>query len=375
MGGAIYLLQPDGQLLAMSEQPYDSEALLQKLLVDYPDLLAGDQVDPETPRRWLLVSREMAVPSEEAGGGRWSLDHLFLDQDGVPTLVEVKRSSDSRIRREVVGQMLDYAANGVVYWPMERIRAAFEAACLPADAAETLRAFLGPDQDPEEFWARTKTNLQAGKIRLIFLADVIPPELRRVVEFLNRQMDPAEVLAVEIRQYVSGGMRSLVPRVLGHTSESEQRKAAPARAERQWDEQSYFEHLASQVPPTQVEVARKLLEWARRNTTRVWWGKGQRAGSFVPVAHHNGTDHQLFAVWSTGTVEVYFQWFATKPVFADEAKRLDLLARLNSIDTVNLGSDVITRRPNIPLADFVSPGAVDRLLSVFDWYISEIRGA
>jgi hypothetical protein len=34
-----------------------------------------------------------------------------FDQNAVPTLVEVKRSSDTRIRREVVGQMLDYAAN------------------------------------------------------------------------------------------------------------------------------------------------------------------------------------------------------------------------------------------------------------------------
>jgi hypothetical protein len=31
-----------------------------------------------------------------------------LDQDAVPTLVEVKRSSDTRIRREVMGQMSDY---------------------------------------------------------------------------------------------------------------------------------------------------------------------------------------------------------------------------------------------------------------------------
>ena len=67
----------------------------------------------------------MAVPSEEGGGWRWSLDHLFLDQDGIRTLVEVKRSTDSRIRREVVGQMLDYAANAVVYWPVEEIRSTF----------------------------------------------------------------------------------------------------------------------------------------------------------------------------------------------------------------------------------------------------------
>jgi hypothetical protein len=38
---------------------------------------------------------------------RWSLDHLFIDGDGVPTLVRVKRTSDPRARREVVAQMLE----------------------------------------------------------------------------------------------------------------------------------------------------------------------------------------------------------------------------------------------------------------------------
>jgi len=32
-------------------------------------------------------------------------------------------------------------------------------------------------------------------IRMLFVADRIPAELRRIVEFLNEQMDPAEVLA------------------------------------------------------------------------------------------------------------------------------------------------------------------------------------
>ena len=67
------------------------------------------------------------MPSEEGGVLRWSVDHLFLDQDAIPTIVEVKRSRDTRIRREVVGQMLDYAANAVVYWPVETVRAEFEA--------------------------------------------------------------------------------------------------------------------------------------------------------------------------------------------------------------------------------------------------------
>jgi hypothetical protein len=107
MTAAIYLLQNEDALIAMRSTPYDSERLLQDLLAKYPDLLAGEQMDGENPRRWLLISREVPVPAEQGAGGRWAADHLFLDQDGVPTIVEVKRCSDSRIRREVVGQMLD----------------------------------------------------------------------------------------------------------------------------------------------------------------------------------------------------------------------------------------------------------------------------
>ncbi len=127
MVDSIFLLGAQEKLVELRAQDYDSEELLQRLLQDHPHLIAGQQIDEFSPRRWLFITREMGVPGEEMGGDRWSLDHLFLDQDGIPTLVEVKRSTDTRIRREVVGQMLDYAANAVVYWPVEEIRARFRA--------------------------------------------------------------------------------------------------------------------------------------------------------------------------------------------------------------------------------------------------------
>lgn len=74
-------------------------------------------------------SGRRGIASEEGGGTRWSVDHLFLDQDGVPTLVEVKRSTDTRIRREVVGQLLEYAANATAYWASEELQLSFEATC------------------------------------------------------------------------------------------------------------------------------------------------------------------------------------------------------------------------------------------------------
>ena len=174
-------------------------------------------MDEAAPRRWLLVDREVGVPMQEGGAGQLSLDHLFLDQDAVPTLVEVKRSSDTRIRREVVGQMLDYAAHAVAYWSAESLRARFEARCEDKEDPSLLMAeFIDTEDevDEEAFWAQVKTNLQAGRIRLVFVADDIPPELRRVIEFLNLFMDPVEVLAVEIAQYVGQGLKTLVPRLM-----------------------------------------------------------------------------------------------------------------------------------------------------------------
>ena len=169
MTGSIYLLDGDGHLEPMSEQSYDSERLLQELLAKYPDLLAGEQMNPDSPRRWLLIRREAGIPDAESAGNRWAVDHLFLDQDAIPTLVEVKRGADTRIRREVVGQMLDYAANAVVHWPVERIRAEFETACEGSgvSAEERLLEFLDDESDEDVFWSDVKTNLRAGRVRMV----------------------------------------------------------------------------------------------------------------------------------------------------------------------------------------------------------------
>ena len=134
-----------------------------------------------------------------------SLDHLFLDSQAVPVLVEVKRSTDTRIRREVVGQMIDYAASAVKYWPVERLRTLVEQAAVKDDDAEqALGLFFSEDVDQDRFWRAVEQNLRSG-VRLIFLADRLPEELVRVIEFLNEQMRDTEVLGVEVPQYTGAG--------------------------------------------------------------------------------------------------------------------------------------------------------------------------
>ena len=373
MNGAIFLLQSDEQLVSMTEQAYDSEALLQQLLARHPSLLAGDQMNGSVARRWLLVSQEMSVPDSEDGTGRWHLDHLFLDQDGVPTLVEVKRSTDTRIRREVVGQMLDYAANAVLHWPIARIQAQTEARCQAEgmEVDDALRMQLGLESDPVDFWKTVETNLQAGRIRLVFVADVIPPELRSIIEFLNRQMNPAEVLGVEVRQYTGQGLRTLVPRVVGQTAEKD--KGGAPRETRQWDEDSFFQLLKEKRSPAEAEAARRILEWSRDNMTRITWGSGKQDGSFIPVLEHGAEQYYPIAVYTYGRVEIQFQWIKTRPAFEDEAIRKEFLRRLNEIFGVSMPDDAISRRPRIDLQTLTNPEALQRLFDALNWMVAQVK--
>jgi len=375
MTGRIYLLNDNADLVGMEEKTYDSENLLQELLANHPDLLAGDQIEPESPRRWLLVKREMGIPSEEDGAGRWSVDHLFLDQDAIPTLIEVKRSSDTRIRREVVGQMLDYAANAVVYWPVEEMRTQFEKDCenRGVNSFEELTAFLAEACEPDEFWEKAKTNLQAGKIRMLFVADLIPSELRRIVEFLNNQLDPAEVLAVEVKQYSGQGMRTLVPRVIGQTAEAEKRKGGAKSAKRQWDEESFFGQLATDRDQDEVSIARTLLNWAQENNVPIWWGQGKTTGSFFAILDGDSEKHHLFGVWTSGGLEFQFQHLLWKQPFVNDEQRLEVLKRFEAIPGIAFPDDAVKRRPSMKLSVLKNVEAMSEFLKTCDWIVGKIK--
>lgn len=370
MKGAIFLLQ-DGGLVEMTEQDYESEDLLQEFLAEYPALLAGNQIDASAPRRWLLISRETPVPSEEGGAGRWSLDHLFLDQDAIPTLVEVKRSTDTRIRREVVGQMLDYAANAVLYWPMQEIQGAFTGRCEKhgLDADSELQKFLGEEGDPESFWEKVKTNLKAEKIRMIFVADQIPSELQRVIEFLNGQMDPAEVLAVEIKQYANKTLRTLVPRVIGRTAEAQAAKAVSPK--RQWDEASFFEDLKSRAGAEDCAIARKIMDWAQAKVLGSAWGKGRTYGTYYPILEHNGKSQRLFAVYTSSKIEFDFKHFP----FESEESKQELMKRLNSIKGVSLPSEALASWAGFPLSVLKLETEYQSFVETINWVINEIKSS
>ena len=211
----IFVRRGSGRPEPLEEVPFDTEDELQELVAEYPELLAGERIDPDNPRRWIIIKREKGIPDRPDAGDRWSVDHLLIDQDAVPTLVEVKRSSNSEIRRRIVGQMLDYAAHATETWSVGEIRGTFESES--SDSESALSELLLPEAEPDAnaFWDNVATNLAVKRLRLLFVSDGIPDELARVVEFLNEQMPNIEVLAVEIKRFRGETSETLVPRVIG----------------------------------------------------------------------------------------------------------------------------------------------------------------
>ncbi len=296
----IFLLKDSGDLEKVPVRPYDSEDLLQSLIERHPELLAGDQINPEEPVRWMLIKREAGVPAGELQGDRWAADHLLLDQQGIPTFVETKRSSDTRIRRETVGQMLDYAANAQRYWPSDRIRsmAAIKHAS-PELADAAMLEFLGLEStqnaatDIDAYWARVDENLRTGHVRLIFVSDRLPAELRRVIEFLNEQMDKAEVLGVELAQYAGSSIRALVPRVVGQTEAIRDKKQTAAPSKRRLNLNDFLDRC----PQDTRDFFAHAISESQTRGMQVYWGT---SGLSLRAPDHTGKLVSLFYGFPSG---------------------------------------------------------------------------
>jgi hypothetical protein len=208
---------------------------------------------------------------------------------------------------------------------------------------------------------------------MLFVADQIPNELKRIVEFLNEQMDPAEVLALELRQFEGQGLKTLVPIVYGQTQEAQQNKAMGA-PKRSWDFGSICAELERKSAPEAVRVAQELYAWMNKRADGVWFGKGAINGSTAPEFRHSGS---LFyplrlSTESQGGVWINFKYLK-KPPFDDDGRRRELLRRINLIDGVEMPDTTINSERSIPLSLLSDEAQLAKLLSSMDWFVEELR--
>lgn len=322
----IYTVDAQGELTAMRPSEPRNEDFMQALVARHPELISdGDG-------RLLLIRREQPIHDSADGGGRWSLDHLFVTRSGIPVLVELKRAVDTRLRREVVGQMLDYAANGTAYWQAGRIAESFVATMTEAgaDADTELASFLDGSSEPDQFWQQVDANFAAGRIKMVFVADTIPSELARIVEFLNEQMQ-ADVRAVELTWFESdGGVTALTPRIIGETQRAQTTKAS----------------RSSLAPISREEWIAKHLEPFGQDTVAAAYRFIDiviAAGGHPEVSSAQGSIIAVFETpqgplypmalnfYAKGSVVLNLQYIAHRPAFASDEARQAVYDGLASI--------------------------------------------
>jgi hypothetical protein len=142
---------------------YADERALQELIARSPSLL------PNTADAPIAVVRELAIPSIGY------IDVVGVDIEGTITLVECKLRANPEIRRQVVGQVLAYAAG---LWGMsyEAFDAAFTAIA-GQSLADQVRLLSVDEWDETAFRATVTNNLDMGRFRLVIVVDELTDEL------------------------------------------------------------------------------------------------------------------------------------------------------------------------------------------------------
>jgi hypothetical protein len=353
--------QADNQWHLVESAAYSKETELQQLLAESPGLISIGDVRPNAGPLVLAV-REFGLPIG-------AIDLLAFSAEGDIAIIECKLASNSEVKRKVIGQVLEYGAN---LWEM-RYEELDEGVHLRLgdNLAELVKnAVNSPEWDEENFRSNVDSSLASGNFILIIVVDEINEELARIVRFVNVCGSPSfEFAALEMRRFQAENAEMLVPRVFGPTQTSKPRPGVERG--KQWDELSFFPELQRLHGDGPVRVARRILEWANHKG-KVWYGKGKVTGSFVPSLFHKDVEHLLFAVWTNGTVETYFYWYKTRPVFDLEEKRLELLNKLNQIEGLNIPPEAVDRRPTFKLSLLEPEKKLQQFLSAYDWYVQEI---
>jgi hypothetical protein len=179
---------------------FKGEGDLQEILAASPNLLPGSETGLP-----MATVRELHLPPGH-------IDVLGVDAEGEITLCECKLSTNPGARREVVGQLLEYAGalEGMQY---EDFSARFEA-CAKKPLTEAVSAIVGDGFDAESFEAQATDNLAAGRFRLVFVVDRISEALKQTVSYLNEHLD-SSVLALELAYLSDKDVEMLVPVVYG----------------------------------------------------------------------------------------------------------------------------------------------------------------
>jgi hypothetical protein len=418
----IYLADKEsGKWMPLTASPQDSDFVVQLAMANSPELIPGDQIDPENPRRWLLIESGIGGPDTAT-----TQSLVLLDQTAMPTFVICEESAGAKDHNRSVASLISLATQATVTWSGKKMRQLAKETATEQDQSleERLLLLLGGEPDEDAFWAAVDDNLSRRQMRLIFVSEVITNELWQMLQFLDGTMSAVQVLAMEMKQFQAAGQTALLPRIVGYgepfsnTSDGSKSngstvaksspvwtqkpkinnpkdnpaqiqpdlkvkqatnglKASKPLAEKRfsaensgaWNEITFFRDLTSRNEEAQALVGSQIFNWAKKNTSRLEWGGDAARGAFAPISEQDSGNCQLFVVTSNGWVELSLHGYKKHPPFNKPEKLERFFEKLSAIDGLDLPAEALEKKALLPFSTFTSPARLAQFLKVFEWAI------
>lgn len=170
------------------------EHTLRDLIYYNPSILPVRDIDPGYGRLFT-VARELNVP------GVGFIDVLLADEYGRLVVVECKLWRNPQARREVVGQILDYARELSRYGYEDLQRQITVATRRQGNVLYAMACDAGGTLDEAQFVDRVSRDLAAGRFLLMIAGDGITEGTRRIGEYLRAERKIFELAICFIVSY------------------------------------------------------------------------------------------------------------------------------------------------------------------------------
>ncbi|MQA00879.1 MAG: hypothetical protein GEU80_16420 [Dehalococcoidia bacterium] len=187
----------------LSPAGFTDEAALHTLVAGAPQVLP------------LAGNPQLAVIGREVELGSGYADLLAVESTGRLAVIEVKLARNAEARRAVVAQALAYAAylHGL---DLEALESSVLRRHLNGlGFASLLEAARSVDQeglvDPGNFAEAVNEHLAAGSFRVVFVLDDAPPELIRLIGYLEVVAERVTIDLITVASYDVDGTRVILP--------------------------------------------------------------------------------------------------------------------------------------------------------------------
>lgn len=321
----------DGGTRGLRRVPFTERTLqegwLQDLLERHPELLPIEDIEP--------AFAPLVSIGREVGTTAGAIDNLFINPDGYLTLVETKLWRNPEARREVVGQIIDYAKD-VSQWDFEDLDAQVRAYARQHSQGkvgllEIVRdAGFGFELDEAQFIDRVTRNLQRGRLLLIVAGDGIRESVEAMADYLQQTPQLHFTLAlVELLTYeLDASERSLlvVPQVVARTREitravvrvegtgiesvhvdvdTTTEMVHPRSKRYTLTEEDFFDRLGQAATDEEVRLARTLVSDMENLGAKIDWKQASFSVK-LPDPGESGQMLTLLVVQTSG--EAYVGW-------------------------------------------------------------------